>query len=39
MAGKKKRTDADPIETDDVQPDTPIADVTAAPEPEREEDL
>jgi len=37
MAGKKKRTDADPIETDDVQPDTPIADVTAATEPESAE--
>jgi len=39
MAGKKKRTDADPIATDDVQTDTPIVEVTAATEPESAEPI
>ncbi|MGI8688482.1 MAG: endopeptidase La [Thermomicrobiales bacterium] len=39
MAGKKKRTDADPIEADDVQTDTPIVEVTAVTEPESAEPI
>jgi len=39
MAGKKKRTDVDPIATDDVQTDTPIVEEMAATEPETAEPI